>query len=141
LKWKQMSSEQRKRQVKSAHDSVRGRKKTHSFLMKRAKGVQAKYTLSGLENKFFEAFKNARIVVIPQYAVDVFNVDFAIPERKIAIEIDGGNWHNCASKVIQDKRKEKCLIANGWRLFRFSKNVEHAVALIKKACGNPASLS
>jgi hypothetical protein len=47
-----------------------------------------------------------------------YKVDLAIPERKIAIEVDGKS-HKLSSKKAQDKKKEDVLKALGWRVLRF----------------------
>lgn len=50
--------------------------------------------------------------------------DFAIPELKIAIEIDGGVFgngrHNRASGFIKDCEKFNAAAAAGWRVFRLA---------------------
>lgn len=120
LKWSHMTPKQRKHQVKAAHDSVRGRRKTRDYKLRHAKGRQAKPKLYHLERLFLRAFRDAHIKVIPQYALDIFNIDFAIPLHKLAIEIDGGNWHTTKHHQHHDKLKEDYLSTHGWRLIRFS---------------------
>jgi len=112
-KWVHMTADQRKRQVKAAHDSIRGRRKTREFLIRKAKGVQAKAKLSQLENLFLATFGSSGIKVIPLYALDIFNLDFAIPDVQLAIEIDSGHWHESDRKVKQDRKKEAFLEENG----------------------------
>ena len=119
LKWSQMSEEMCKHQVKAAHDKVRGMKRSHENLVNHALSVQAKGRMSKFEKLFFEAFTKAEIEVVPQYAVDVFNVDFAIPEKKIAIEVDGGHWHSSPRKIKQDIKKTEVLVSLGWTIIRF----------------------
>jgi len=64
---------------------------------------------------------NKGIACIPQFAVDIFNIDLAIPDRKLAIEVDGGNWHhNHPRKLAQDKTKTEYLESVGWTVLRFS---------------------
>jgi len=52
--------------------------------------------------------------------------DFAIPELKIAIEIEGGIWtngrHSRGSGYTKDLEKYNTATALGWRIFRFSYN-------------------
>lgn len=119
LKWSKMTPQQRKHQVQAAHDTVRGKVKSREYLLKRARGRQANPRMSSLEKLFFEAFKKAGIEVIPQYAIDIFNIDFAIPTVKFAIEIDGGHWHTTEHHQRLDKRKEQFLSKQGWSLIRF----------------------
>ena len=131
VKWKQMSKEARQHQVKAAHDKVRGMTRTHDNLVNRAIGVQAKAKMSKFEQLFFEAFTKAGVSVIPEYAIDVFNIDFAIPEKRVAIEVDGGNWHTSSVKSKYDRRKEAFLKQIGWHIIRFQvyrRNIENILS-------------
>src|SRR4030042_2060879 len=47
---------------------------------------QMYYQLSFLEQRLIDLFKTANINPVPQYAIDVYNLDFAFPDMKIAIE-------------------------------------------------------
>jgi very-short-patch-repair endonuclease len=52
---------------------------------------------------------------IPQYAVDKYNIDLALPDNMLAIEVHGGNWHmTSAKKRAQDAEKFQVLRAHGW---------------------------
>lgn len=45
----------------------------------------------------------------------------SIPHPKLGIEIDGHIWHEkTKEQVMRDKKRERKLIANGWKLLRFS---------------------
>ena len=48
--------------------------------------------------------------------------DYAIPSKKIAVEIEGGAWingrHNRASGFLKDMEKYNTAAAMGWRLLR-----------------------
>ena len=66
--------------------------------------------------------------------------DFAFPDYKVAIEVDGGAWMPGGGRHGQDKDREKLNIAAslGWRVFRFSpqmlqKDPEGCIKLVKKA--------
>jgi very-short-patch-repair endonuclease len=54
--------------------------------------------------------------------------DIAIPELKIAIEIEGGAWvngrHTRASGFIKDMEKYNSAVLLGWRLFRYAPGME-----------------
>lgn len=50
--------------------------------------------------------------------------DFAWPEYKVAIEVDGGQWsqntgHNSGAGVERDSRKSNYAALQGWLLLRF----------------------
>lgn len=48
--------------------------------------------------------------------------DWAWPARKIAVEIDGGQWVRGGGRHNSDKDREKMneAMVNGWRVLRFS---------------------
>lgn len=55
--------------------------------------------------------------------------DFAIIDKKVAIECDGEYWHNSDRGKIYDARKNKWCLDNGWKLLRLAerdieKNIE-----------------
>lgn len=80
--------------------------------------VQRLGKLSRLEKLFARALQDAEIKAIPQYALDVFNIDFAIPDIKLAIEIDG-RWHGYTPRLeARDNKKEQYLKEHGWTLLR-----------------------
>lgn len=60
-----------------------------------------------------------------------FVLDFAFPEIKLAIEIDGEYWHSLLKTIKRDKRKNYYLgVKKGWELIRipasdFTNNSEH----------------
>ncbi|MYR08389.1 DUF559 domain-containing protein [Gordonia sp. SID5947] len=52
--------------------------------------------------------------------VGKYVLDFAIPEHKIAIEIDGFAFHSDAEAFQHDRERQNDLIANGWTVLRFT---------------------
>jgi len=122
MKWSKMSPQQRQQQVKAAHDKVRGTKRSKEELLQRAMTRQENPTLSNLEQQFLKMFKKYGVDVVSQYALETYNLDFAIPRDKIAIEIDGGNWHDSIPKRKFDRGKEVLLVNRGWKLIRVKVN-------------------
>jgi len=64
---------------------------------------------------------------IPEYRFHKkrkWRFDFAIPELKIAIEIDGGVWtqgrHNRGSGYVKDLQKFNAAAAMGWLILKFT---------------------
>ena len=122
-RFKNMPLEKRKKYTENANKAMRGRLTPVIERNRRAKTLQAICKLSKHEQPFFEFLKHNGFNPVPLYAIAIFNIDFAFPEEKIAIELDGGNFHNSKPHSIGDKRKETYLINKGWIVLRirFSK--------------------
>ncbi len=68
--------------------------------------------------------------LVPQYKVGPYRIDFAVivpgnglclEEIRIAIECDGAYFHDRTDKQAErDKRRDRMLTLNGWRVVRFS---------------------
>lgn len=56
--------------------------------------------------------------VIQEYNVGRYSIDFAWPELKKAIEIDGEQHYRFEEVIERDKRKNTVLSDNGWQLLR-----------------------
>jgi very-short-patch-repair endonuclease len=52
--------------------------------------------------------------------------DFAYPERKIAIEVEGGIWivgrHSRGKGMLADMEKYNWAVVNGWKILRYAQN-------------------
>jgi very-short-patch-repair endonuclease len=67
-----------------------------------------------------------------------FVLDFAFPEQKIAVEVDGQPWHSSPAAKERDGFKNYILNKRGWRLYRFwddeiMEEVDECVDLVLKA--------
>lgn len=123
LRFKKMSFEERKKYTKKANESMCGRKTPMIERVRRAKTMERLAKLSKHEVGFYKFLLEWGFNPIPQYAVAIFNIDFAFPKQKIAIELDGGNWHDTPGHRLGDRRKENYLEKHGWIVLkvRFSK--------------------
>ena len=54
------------------------------------------------------------------YRVDQYELDFAFPAAKIAIEIDGWAWHSDVERFRHDRRRQNVLVLAGWTVLRFT---------------------
>lgn len=56
-----------------------------------------------------------------------FRFDFAHPESKVAIEINGGTWgksgHSSGYGIQRDYEKSNLALTEGWKLFQLSSNM------------------
>jgi very-short-patch-repair endonuclease len=61
---------------------------------------------------------------VPQYPLDigeeVIHVDFAYPEKRLAIEVDGYAWHMDRQAFERDRERDNGLTGLGWRVLRFT---------------------
>lgn len=49
-----------------------------------------------------------------------YRLDFALPDKKIGIELDGYAWHSDRKTFTKDRARQRELELDGWRLIRFS---------------------
>jgi very-short-patch-repair endonuclease len=74
---------------------------------------------SPIERRFFLACRH-RLDVIPQYEVDKYRLDFALPQQKVAIELDGHEYHKTKEQRTKDAQRERYLQKHGWQVIRFT---------------------
>lgn len=60
--------------------------------------------------------------IYPQFDVPGFRyrVDFAFPQDKVAIELDGYEYHNSKEQFTKDRQRQRDMELAGWRFVRFS---------------------
>lgn len=74
---------------------------------------------SPLERMFYElAFLDLHLY--PQHPVGKYRLDFAIPDKRIAIELDGHDYHKTRSQRTHDARRDRWLFGQGWHVLRFT---------------------
>ena len=100
LKWSQMPEAIRTNQVRAAHEAARGR--VHSFEERAARAKTnetSKFRASPVESMLIDWLLELApgLSITPQKAVGVYNIDVAINEPTIAVEIFGGGWHASGS--------------------------------------------
>ncbi|MFP4148546.1 MAG: endonuclease domain-containing protein [Nitriliruptoraceae bacterium] len=47
-------------------------------------------------------------------------LDLAYPDHRVAIEIDGFNWHRSPAQKLADERRQNQLVLAAWTVLRFS---------------------
>jgi very-short-patch-repair endonuclease len=81
---------------------------------------------SPIEEAFWRAYLSARPPalkgLVAQYEVPGgrYRLDFALPEAKIGIELDGYAYHSSREAFTHDRKRERDLELAGWRIIRFS---------------------
>ena len=94
---------------------------------------------SPLEQMFYElAFLDLHIY--PQHKVGKYSLDFAIPEKMIAIELDGHEYHKTKYQRTHDAQRDRWLYGQGWHVLRFTgteiyKNLDQCISEICTLAG------
>jgi len=125
--WKTASPRERNKLVENAHKRTREkiREGDHPFLDPKIRSKAAKvlgqraYGKTWLEERFGWMLNKSGITVEPQVGIDKYFVDFAIPELKIAIEVDGSYWHQDKTR---EELRQKVIEGCGWQVLRFSED-------------------
>ncbi len=68
----------------------------------------------------FHTFLNDRRLPTPQtnVLIEGIEVDFAWPESKLVIELDSWEYHRTRAAFEGDRRRDRRLVAAGWRVIR-----------------------
>jgi very-short-patch-repair endonuclease len=71
-------------------------------------------------------------------------IDFAYPEHRIAVEIDGYEWHSGRDQFTDDRVRDNALQLAGWRVLRFTweqlvYRPETVVATLRAALAQPTA--
>lgn len=94
---------------------------------------------SPLEKIFYElSFLDLHIY--PQHKVGRYRLDFAIPSKNIAIEIDGHDYHKTKYQRTYDAQRDRWLFGEGWTVLRFTgseiyKDIDGCIDEICGLCG------
>lgn len=60
-----------------------------------------------------------------QYRVGKYRLDFAFPDKKLAVECDGHAYHSTRDQRGRDADRDRELIAQGWTVIRFTGSQIH----------------
>ena len=82
--------------------------------------LQLRLCESPVEVRFFLAAIEALPNIQPQVEVSPYRTDFALANRRIAIEIDGHEYHKTPEQRTRDAQRERYLQLSGWRVIRFT---------------------
>src|SRR5204862_3749576 len=80
---------------------------------------------SHLEQLVYQPLVDAGVdLPVPQYEVVVngerFRLDFAWPDAKLYVEVDGFDTHRMLTDFYRDRRREGLLVAAGWTPLHFT---------------------
>lgn len=88
---------------------------------------------SPIEAQFWAAHHELQLSelegLVTQHLVTVgaarYTLDFALVDRKIAIELDGYAWHSSRAAWAKDRRRDLALGLLGWVTYRFDGSLVH----------------
>lgn len=147
---RQMSPQQKARQVAAAHDAVRGSRQ--SFEHRRKIAIARERNGVGIsrgERLVAEMIEARGYSVTLQKAVGCYNVDIALDVAPVAVEIFGGTWHNGGHHAGRFRKRFDYLINAGWYpiIIWVTKDypvepamIDKIVALAEKISGNKAPI-
>lgn len=87
----------------------------------RANAKRLRRDSTDAEKKLWSILRNRQLAGVKfrrQFPVANYIVDFAAPECKLVIELDGGQ-HNESVHQLRDTQRDVALAALGWRVLRF----------------------
>lgn len=96
------------------------------------------------EKYFGEVFDNENMQLQSYYRVGIYELDFAHPDKMIAIEIDGEQHYYDKRITESDKRKDTFLEGKGWTVYRIrwahwqKKTYEEKRVIVKEIRGSIA---
>ena len=77
-------------------------------------------TESPIEEMLYQELIRKGFFPIPQLKVGKYRIDLAFPNKMIAIECDGKEWHERYEQKEHDNKKDECLKSLGWRVYRIT---------------------
>ncbi len=108
----------------------------------KTKARELRKNLTQQERKLWNIIKNKQFYgykFLRQYPIEPYIVDFVCREKKIIIEIDGGQ-HNEPWEVEYDKKRSLFLASRGFKVVRFwnneiDNNIEGVYKTLQKEFG------
>jgi very-short-patch-repair endonuclease len=78
---------------------------------------------SPIERAFWDAHRRLGLPelggLVFQHPALNYRIDFALPDRRIGIELDGFASHSSTADIARDRMRQRALEAAGWRIIRF----------------------
>lgn len=110
-----MSREERRRQSLAAHDAVRGKSQSFEHRCKIALTKERKGSgITRVEQYCLSLLEDQGFTCIPQKAIGPYNVDIAITELSIIVEIFGGQWHASGHHAARFRKRTDYILNAGW---------------------------
>lgn len=124
LRYTRMSVSERRSMTAKANIAKRGIKASERSLERRAKTYEMTLQLASRADLIMGIWLVQRgINITPQKAIGPYNIDIAIDELLVAVEING-DWHYFPHKITSERNRRKYLFDRGWRLIEVNLGVE-----------------
>lgn len=148
LRMAQSSPEEIAALTEAAHIAAKGRSCTFEERCKVA-ATREKLVIgaSRTEEILRNWLESDGLTCCPQKAVGPYNIDIAVDEGRIAVEVFGGNWHCSGNHAGRFKERTEYLLDSGYFLVIVWVNLQHPlevgaakyiVSLSEKICRNEA---
>lgn len=86
-------------------------------------------TATPIERQFWGAHQQLRLPeldgLVFQHPMTRYRIDFALPARKIGIELDGFASHSSTADIARDRNRQRALESFGWYIIRFGGSEVH----------------
>lgn len=115
LRMARTSPERRREITQAAHAAVRGVPHSEEHRAKLARTRQARrFKISPVETELCEMLKAKGLDPIQQLAMGRYNVDVALEESSIAVEVFGGHWHASGAHAARYRERTDYILDRGW---------------------------
>jgi len=112
LRMSRLSVSEKLALTSAAHDAVRGVSQSEEHRRKIAHCIESKGLFDSIcEEKFSDMLG---VPCTPQKAIGRYNVDIALDEFPIAVEIFGGHWHTTGHHARRFRKRFDFIINSGW---------------------------
>lgn len=147
LKWRNMSSETRQRQVAPAHAAALGSVRSDAERIAHAVSVQRFGRLNGSEQLMRDLLAERGITTIPQQAIGPYNSDLGA--APVSVEIMGGGWHHAPIRNARIIRKTRYVLDAEWHVLMIEVTLrfpvtpaqaDYVVSYIEQARANPSAI-
>lgn len=151
IKNARMSPEDRARQTAAAHEAAKGRKATLQERIQRAQTIEQRQLHTTPAETQLAIRLSALFDVTQQKAVGKYNIDIALNEPPVAVELFGGSWHQSGNHIARFHERVKYLLNSGWSVLivwvdglRYPLSVgcdKYVIRFANELRGNPSAIS
>lgn len=118
IRMAKMTVSERKALTIASHQATRGIPKSIESKIKRSRTVESQgLHISFIEHALASMLRGKGIHnFVLQKAIGIYNVDLAIEEPRLAVEVFGGNWHTSQYHISLHNRRIPYILNEGWSM-------------------------